>query len=86
MEDIDLVYPKLPPSKSKVLSLIDKLLTKSLENAKKDVDEDNSDLLKIDTLEVLDAAKTKWNFLDTGSILIQDKGIQKTAKSIAVQL
>ena len=50
MEDIDLVYPKLPPSKSKVLSLIDKLLTKSLENAKKDVDEDNSDLLQIDSL------------------------------------
>ncbi len=50
MEDIDLVYPKLPPSKTKVLSLIEKLLTKSLENAKKDLDEDNSDLLQIDTL------------------------------------
>ncbi len=50
MEDIDLVYPKLPPSKPKVLSLIEKLLTKSLENAKKDNDEDNSDLLQIDSL------------------------------------
>ena len=50
MEDIDLVYPKLPPSKPKVLSLIEKLLTKTLENAKKDTDEDNSDLLQIDSL------------------------------------
>ena len=50
MEDIDLVYPKLPPSKTKVISLIEKLLTKSLENAKKDCEEDNSDLLRIDSL------------------------------------
>ena len=50
LEDIDLVYPKVNPSKSKIQLKIDKLISKPLENAKKEVDEDNSDLIKIDEI------------------------------------
>ena len=49
-EDIDLVYPKANPSKEKVLKLINTLLDKSLDKAKKETEEDNSDLIKIDSL------------------------------------
>ena len=50
VEDVDIVYPKTAPSKDKVAKTIQKLLSKSLENAKKDAEEDNSDLLRIDQL------------------------------------
>ncbi len=49
-DDIDLVYPKLPPSKEKVNKLVNNLLEKSLDKVKREVDEDNSDLIKIDSL------------------------------------
>lgn len=50
-EDIDLVYPKIMPNKHKVKNLITTLLDESLENAKKaNKDEDNSKILKIDTM------------------------------------
>jgi DNA polymerase elongation subunit (family B) len=49
-DDIDLVYPKLQPSKGKVEKLIDNIINKSLDKAKKEVEEDNSDLIKIDSL------------------------------------
>ena len=49
-DDIDLVYPKLQPSRGKVEKLIDNIMNKSLDKAKKEVEEDNSDLIKIDIL------------------------------------
>jgi len=49
-EDIDLVYPKTPPSKEKITKLIHILMNKSLEHAKKEAEEDNSDLIKIDSM------------------------------------
>jgi len=50
-EDIDLVYPKNMPNKQRVKNLISTLLDESLENAKKaNKDEDNSKILKIDTM------------------------------------
>ena len=50
MEDIDLVYPKMPPSKTKVQNLIEKILSKPLDKVKTETEEDNSDLLQIDSL------------------------------------
>tara|TARA_B110000091_G_scaffold214433_1_gene267849 strand:+ start:2845 stop:6834 length:3990 start_codon:yes stop_codon:yes gene_type:complete len=55
VEDVDAVYPKLKPSKEKVVNTIKKLLSKSLENAKKEAEEDNSDLLRID--KIMEAMK-----------------------------
>ena len=49
-EDIDRVYPKMQPSKEKVGKLCANLISKSLERFKKDEDEDNSDLIQIDTI------------------------------------
>ena len=49
-DDIDLVYPKTPPSKEKITKLIHILMNKSLEHAKKEAEEDNSDLIKIDSM------------------------------------
>ena len=50
-EDIDVVYPKKMPTKDKVKSLIDVLLNKSLEAAKKaNQEEDNRHLLTIDRI------------------------------------
>jgi len=48
VEDIDVVYPKLPPSESKVNKIIENLLTKSLDKAKKETEENNNDLIKLD--------------------------------------
>jgi DNA polymerase elongation subunit (family B) len=50
-EDIDLVYPKKMPTKEKVKTLIEVLLNKSLEAAKKaNQEEDNQHLLTIDRI------------------------------------
>jgi DNA polymerase elongation subunit (family B) len=50
-EDIDLVYPKKITSKEKVMSLINTLLEKSIENVKISNTEENNDyLLKIDSI------------------------------------
>ena len=50
-EDIDIVYPKIKPSKEKVKYLIKILIEESMEKAKKaNTDEDNSELLTIDTM------------------------------------
>ena len=50
-EDIDIVYPKIKPSKEKVKYLIKILVEESMEKAKKaNTDEDNSELLTIDTM------------------------------------
>ncbi len=50
-EEIDLVYPKVAPSKEKIEKLIYGLLNKSLDKFKKeDTEEDNSYLIKIDNL------------------------------------
>ena len=50
-EDIDIVYPKIKPSKEKVKYLIKILIDESMEKAKKaNTDEDNSELLTIDTM------------------------------------
>jgi DNA polymerase elongation subunit (family B) len=50
-EDIDIVYPKIKPSKEKVKYLTKILIEESMEKAKKaNTDEDNSELLTIDTM------------------------------------
>jgi DNA polymerase elongation subunit (family B) len=50
-EDVDKVYPKKPQSKEKITSLIDILLNKSINTAKKaNTDEDNSNILTIDSM------------------------------------
>ena len=50
-EDVDIVYPKTKPSKEYLLRFIKILLDESMEKAKKaNTQEDNSDLLKIDTM------------------------------------
>lgn len=50
-EDVDLVYPKIKPSKDKVLKLVRILIEKSVENAKaSNKEEDNSKLLQIDAI------------------------------------
>ena len=50
-EDIDIVYPKIKPSKEKVKYLTKILIDESMEKAKKaNTDEDNSELLTIDTM------------------------------------
>ena len=50
-EDIDLVYPKRMPTKDKLKSLVDILLERSLDYAKKaNKEEDNSQLLTIDSI------------------------------------
>ena len=50
-DDVDLVYPKNPPSKERVKKMIKILNDESLEKAKKaNTDEDNSNLLTIDSI------------------------------------
>jgi thymidine kinase len=49
-EGIDLVYPKQIPSKERVKSLIQILIKETIENAKKAGTEDNSKLLRIDSM------------------------------------
>jgi len=49
-EGIDLVYPKQNPSKERVKSLIQILIKETIENAKKAGTEDNSKLLRIDSM------------------------------------
>ena len=49
-EGIDLVYPKQVPSKDRVKSLIQILIKETIENAKKAGTEDNSKLLRIDSM------------------------------------
>ena len=50
-EDIDLVYPKMPPTKERVKALVKILCEKTLEQAKKsNTEEDNSRLLTIDSI------------------------------------
>ena len=50
-EDVDIVYPKTKPSKEYLIRFIKILLDESMEKAKKaNTQEDNSDLLKIDTM------------------------------------
>jgi DNA polymerase elongation subunit (family B) len=50
-QDIDIVYPKVMPSKERVKHLIKILMDETIENAKKaNTDEDNSVLLRIDDM------------------------------------
>jgi DNA polymerase elongation subunit (family B) len=50
-DDVDLVYPKNPPSKERVKTMIKILKEESLEKAKKsNMEEDNSNLLTIDSI------------------------------------
>jgi len=50
-DDVDIVYPKIKPSKEFLKSFIQILIDESMEKAKKaNTQEDNSDLLRIDTL------------------------------------
>jgi DNA polymerase elongation subunit (family B) len=50
-QDIDLVYPKITPSKERVKHLIKILIDETIENAKRaNMDEDNSALLRIDDM------------------------------------
>jgi len=49
--DVDIVYPKKPQSKDKITGLIDILVNKSIETAKKsNKEEDNSNILTIDNM------------------------------------
>jgi hypothetical protein len=50
-DDVDLVYPKVPPSKDRVKALVQILCDKTLDQAKKaNTEEDNSHLLTIDSI------------------------------------
>jgi DNA polymerase elongation subunit (family B) len=65
-EDIDLVYPKKPPTKQKVGDLIETLLNKRLEDAKRsNTEEDNSRLIAID--RIFEQMKENMLSIDDGN-------------------
>ena len=71
-DGIDLVYPKIKPSKERILSLIKILLNESLENAKKaNKDEDNTMLLKIDNMfESMNEKQNLGNIIESSENII----------------